>query len=120
LRQLAGLTQDLASHDDVASFPDDFAAKMRTALDQRNKAEARLEGAIERRDRLKARLDALVVNRVSKPPNNGYVIWPNAPFTSARPGPIVPIVSVRLMTARLNWRRCAVCLACRPMRILRH
>jgi uncharacterized protein YhaN len=62
LRQLAGLTQDLASHDDVASFPDDFAAKMRTALDQRNKAEARLEGAIERRDRLKARLDALVVN----------------------------------------------------------
>ncbi|AOR80321.1 YhaN family protein [Novosphingobium resinovorum] len=62
LRQLAGLTQDLVCYDDVASFPDDFAAKMRTALDQRNKAEMRLEGAIERRDRLKARLDALVVN----------------------------------------------------------
>lgn len=62
LRQLAGLTQNLVCYEDVASFPDDFAAKMRTALDQRNKAEARLEGAIERRDRLKARLDALVVN----------------------------------------------------------
>ena len=62
LRQLAGLTQDLVGYDDVASFPDDFAAKMRTALDQRNKAETRLEAAIERRNRLKARLDALVVN----------------------------------------------------------
>lgn len=62
LRQLAGLTQDLIGYDDVASFPGDFAVKMRTALDQRNKTETRLEGAIERRDRLKARLDALVVN----------------------------------------------------------
>ena len=62
LRQLAGLTQDLVGYDVVASFPDDFATKMRTALDQRNKAETRLDGAIERRDRLKARLDALVVN----------------------------------------------------------
>jgi uncharacterized protein YhaN len=62
LRQLAGLTQDLIGYDDVASFPDDFAAKMRTAVDERNGAEKRLEGAIERRNRLKARLDALVVN----------------------------------------------------------
>lgn len=62
LRQLAGLTQDLIGYDDVASFPDDFAAKMRTALDERNGAEKRLERAIERRNRLKARLDALVVD----------------------------------------------------------
>ncbi len=62
LRQLAGLTQDLIGYDDVASFPDDFPAKMRTALDERNGAEKRLEGAIERRNRLKARLDALVVD----------------------------------------------------------
>lgn len=62
LRQLAGLTQDLIGYDDVACFPDDFAAKMRTALDERNGAEKRLEAAIERRNRLKARLDALVVN----------------------------------------------------------
>lgn len=62
LRQLANFTLDLVGYDDVASFPDDFAAKMRTALDQRNKAETRLEAAIERRNRLKARLDALVVN----------------------------------------------------------
>lgn len=62
LRQLAGLAQDLIGYDDVASFPRDFAVKMRTALDQRNRTETRLEGAIERRDRLKARLDALVVN----------------------------------------------------------
>ena len=62
LRQLAGLTQDLVGYDDVASFPDDFAQRLRTALDQRNGAEKRLEGAIERRNRLKARLDALVVN----------------------------------------------------------
>jgi uncharacterized protein YhaN len=62
LRQLANFTLDLVGYDDVGSFPDDFAAKMRTALDQRNGAETRLEGAIERRDRLKARLDALVVN----------------------------------------------------------
>jgi hypothetical protein len=62
LRQLANFTLDLVGYDDVASFPDDFAAKMRTALDQRNGAETRLEGAIERRNRLKARLDALVVN----------------------------------------------------------
>ena len=62
LRQLANFTLNLVGYDDVASFPDDFAAKMRTALDQRNKAETRLEGAIERRNRLKARLDALVVN----------------------------------------------------------
>ena len=62
LRQLANFTLDLVGYDDVASFPGDFAAKIRTALDQRNKAETRLEGAVERRDRLKARLDALVVN----------------------------------------------------------
>ncbi len=62
LRQLANFTLDLVGYDDVAAFPDDFAAKMRTALDQRNKAATRLEGAIERRNRLKARLDALVVN----------------------------------------------------------
>ncbi len=62
LRQLANVTLDLVGYDDVAAFPDDFAAKMRIALDQRNKAETRLEGAIERRNRLKARLDALVVN----------------------------------------------------------
>jgi uncharacterized protein YhaN len=62
LRQLASLTQDLVSYNDVASFQDDFAARMRTALDQRNGAENRLAGAIERRNRLKARLDALVVN----------------------------------------------------------
>ena len=62
LRQLANFSLDLVGYDDVASFPGDFAAKMRTALDQRNKAETRLEAAIERRDRLKARLDALVVN----------------------------------------------------------
>lgn len=62
LRQLAGLTQDLVDYDDVALFPDDFAAKMRTALDQRDRAETQLEGAIERRNRLKARLEAVVVN----------------------------------------------------------
>jgi uncharacterized protein YhaN len=62
LRQLASLTQDLVGYDEVASFPDDFAVRMRTALDQRDRAEQRLEGAIERRNRLKARLDALVVN----------------------------------------------------------
>ncbi len=62
LRQLANFTLDLVDYDDVASFPDDFAAKMRSALDQRNGAEKRLEDAIERRNRLKARLDALVVN----------------------------------------------------------
>ncbi|WP_337137953.1 restriction endonuclease [Sphingomonas aquatica] len=59
LRQLANFTLDLVGYDDVASFPDDFAAKMRTALDQRNKAETRLEAAIERRDRLKARLEIM-------------------------------------------------------------
>ncbi|MGO4168920.1 AAA family ATPase [Novosphingobium sp. YAF33] len=62
LRQLANFTLDLVGYDDVASFPDDFAANMRTALDQRNGAEKRLEDATERRNRLKARLDALVVN----------------------------------------------------------
>ncbi|MEO8722669.1 MAG: AAA family ATPase [Sphingobium sp.] len=62
LRQLASLTQDLVGYDDVASFPEDFAAKMRAALDQRNGAEERLEDTIERRNRLKARLDVLVVN----------------------------------------------------------
>ena len=62
LRQLANFTLDLVGYDDVASFPDDFAAKMRTALDQRNEAEKRLENAIQRRSRLKARLDALVVD----------------------------------------------------------
>lgn len=62
LRQLASLTQDLVGYDNVATFPDDFAQSMQTALDQRNGAQKRLEGAIERRMRLKARLDALVVN----------------------------------------------------------
>ena len=62
LRQLANLILDLVGYDDVAPFPDDFAVRMRTGLDQRNGAEKRLEGAIERRNRLKARLDALVVN----------------------------------------------------------
>lgn len=62
LRQLANFTLDLVGYDDVAAFPDDFAARMRTALNQRGEAETRLEGAIERRNRLKARLDALVVN----------------------------------------------------------
>jgi uncharacterized protein YhaN len=62
LRQLSGLAQDLTGYDDVASFPDDFAAKIRTTMNERNRAERRLEGAIERRNRLKARLDTLVVN----------------------------------------------------------
>src|SRR5690606_1319095 len=62
LHQLESLRQDLTGYGDVASFPDDFAAGVRGALDKRNEAPKRLESAIERRDRLKARLDALVVN----------------------------------------------------------
>lgn len=64
LRQLDSLTQDLSGYGDVTSFPDDFAAGVRGALDKRNEAAKRLESAIERRDRLKARLDALVVNPI--------------------------------------------------------
>lgn len=62
LRQLDNFKLDLVSYDDVVSFPDDFAVRMRAVLDQRNGAESRLAGAIERRNRLKARLDALVVS----------------------------------------------------------
>jgi uncharacterized protein YhaN len=62
LRHLDSLTQDLAGYDDVTSFPDDFAARVRSALDRHNETEKRVESAIERRDRLKARLSALVVN----------------------------------------------------------
>jgi len=62
LRQLDSLTQELTNYTDVASFPDDFAARVRGALDKRNEAAKRLGSAMERRDRLSARLDALVVN----------------------------------------------------------
>lgn len=62
LRQLDSLTQDLPGFDDVAFFHDDYAASVRDALDQRNKAEKRRGETIERRSRLEARLNALVVN----------------------------------------------------------
>ncbi|NML91928.1 AAA family ATPase [Sphingobium sp. TB-6] len=66
LRQLDGLALALGAYDDIASFRDDFATKVRAALDKRNEAAKHLDGAIERRDRLKARLDALVVNQALK------------------------------------------------------
>ncbi|KKW90585.1 YhaN family protein [Sphingobium chungbukense] len=66
LRQLDSLAQDLKTYDAIASFPSDFAARVRAALDKRVEAEQRLESATGRRDRLKARLDALVVNAALK------------------------------------------------------
>ena len=62
LRQLDSLTQELAGYEDVAAYPDDFAATMMAMLDERDDAIARLEQAEERRNRLKARVDALVLN----------------------------------------------------------
>ena len=66
LRQLESLAQEFETFEDVASFPDDFAGSIRTALNKRSTANERLESAIERRDRLKAKLDALVVNPALK------------------------------------------------------
>jgi uncharacterized protein YhaN len=66
LRQLDSLVQAIGVYCDVATFRNDFATKVRAALDKRNKAVKHLEGAAERRDRLKARLDALVVNQTLK------------------------------------------------------
>ena len=66
LRQLDSLAQALGVYCDVATFRNDFATKVRAALDKRNEAAKHLEGAAERRDRLKARLDALIVNPALK------------------------------------------------------
>lgn len=62
LRQLDSLKLELLGYDNVAAFADNFAAKVRAALENRDGATKRLEGAVERENRLKARLDALVVN----------------------------------------------------------
>ncbi|MES1972855.1 MAG: AAA family ATPase [Pseudomonadota bacterium] len=62
LRQINSLTLELIGYDDVAAFADDFAARVRAALDNRDGAAKRLQGSVERKNRLKARLDALVVN----------------------------------------------------------